>query len=75
MHHSVKKIIQILKDHFDIYLVLKLVSATVQKTTPDHRGADIKEKYVLSCKKSKSIDIAIASLWKGNAQKGQFIDI
>jgi len=52
----------------------KLISATVQKTIPGHRGADIKEKYIFICKKSKSSDITITKLWKGNDKKGRFID-
>jgi len=53
---------------------LRLVSATVQKTIPGHRGADIKEEYIFICKKSKSSNMRITNLWKGNAKKGRFID-
>lgn len=53
---------------------LKIVSATVQKTIPGYRGADIKEKYIFICKKSASRDITIKKVWKGNAQEGRYID-
>ena len=53
---------------------LRIVSATVQKTIPGHRGADIKEEFVFICKKSKSSNITITDFWKGNAKKGRFIN-
>jgi hypothetical protein len=53
---------------------LRLVSATVQKTIPGHRGAEIKEEYIFICKKSKSSNMTITNLWKGDAKKGQYID-
>jgi len=53
---------------------LSLVSATVQKTIPGHRDANIKEEYIFICKKPKSSNMTITNLWKGNAKKGRFID-
>jgi len=53
---------------------LRLVSATVQKTIPGYRGADVKEEYIFICKKPKSSNMTITNLWKGDAKKGRYID-
>lgn len=53
---------------------LKLISATVQKTIPGHRKANVTEKYIFICKKPRSSNVVINNLWKGNATKGRFIE-